>query len=297
MDPSHQWQQPPQGGSYGPSPVPPQSGPPYFGQPVSGQPVQGQPQQPYTTQSYPAQQYPPQQQYPAQQYPPQPYQAPQPYSGPPAQAYTGPPAQSYSAPPARRNRWFAALVIAAVLLVVMAVSVVVVALTRDSGDQAAPGGTGSASPAGPVDSCLVGKWKQTSYQKSVELADTDVGTREKLGTIKMNGGGKVWTINADGSAIEDDSKTVYSGKDAGRTVTATFSGTTTWTLKTTPDLQIQFAGKESDAVVVISVDGADKGRIELEPNTDPAKYTCTGDIWRTTSLSDPDSFSRYDRVK
>jgi hypothetical protein len=188
-------------------------------------------------------------------------------------------------------------VISAVLLVVMAIAVVVVATNRDTDPSPQAGASASGSPTGPVDQCLVGTWKQTSYQRNVVLGDTDIGTRESLGTIKMTGSGKQWTINAGGSATEDDSQTVYSGKTAdGRTVLATFSGKTEWTLKTVGG-QIEYAGKESSAVVVISVNGADKGRIELEPNLDPTKYTCTGDIWRTTNADDPAAFSRYDRVK
>ncbi|MET7403625.1 hypothetical protein ABZS66_60160 [Dactylosporangium sp. NPDC005572] len=286
MDPQHHWQQPQdQTGAYGPPPG-----------------------QPYPPQQHPPQQYP-QQHYPPQQ-PQQPYSAVpynQPYSAPPQQQYQHPgpyqPPTQYQPPapvaPPKRNRWFAALVISAVLLVIMAVAVVVVATTRgnDNETPAAGDGTTSSSPKGPVDACLVGKWKQTGYQKQVVLGDTDVGTRESLGTIKMTGGGKQWTINADGSAIEDDAKTVYSGKTPdGRTVTATFSGSTEWTLKTDGN-QLSYAGKESTASVVISVNGASKGRIDLEPNTDPVKYTCTGDVWRTTSNSDPDAFGRFDRVK
>ncbi|GAA0743071.1 hypothetical protein Drose_11065 [Dactylosporangium roseum] len=302
MDPQHQWQQPDQTGPYGPQ-----------GQPPAPQYPPQQPQQ-----QYPQPQYP-QQQYSAQPYANQPYSAlpysSQPHSAPPhtgqphtGQPYSGQPypPQPYSGPPPRatpfeqrpkRNRWFAALVISAVLLVVMAIAVVVVATTRDHGGDPQAGGGASQSPSGPVDACLVGRWKQTSYQRNVVLGDTDVGKRENLGTIKMNGGGKQWTINADGSATEDDSKTVYSGKTTdGRTVTASFSGQTTWAVKTV-DTQLQYAGKESNVVVTISVDGTDKGRIELEPNTDPVKYTCTGDIWRITKIDDPDAFSRYDRVK
>ncbi|MFG2039384.1 lipocalin family protein [Dactylosporangium sp. NPDC048998] len=305
MDP-RQWQQPDPTAGYGQTPpggYPPQ--PPQY-------PPQQPPQPQYPQPQYPPQQYPqaqppqqpPQPQYPQPQYPPrqpvaQPYSAmpyaTQPYSAPPAYqqppmspAQSGPPA-----PPGRRNRWFAALVISSVLLVVLVVAIVVVSLNRKPDATGGPQAT--SSQTGPVEQCLVGKWKQTSYQHYVDLSTTDVGKREKLGKIKFTGGGKIWEIRADGNAVEDDTKTVYSGKtDDGRTVNASWAGRTEWKVST-KDGVLSFAGGEATTVVTISVDGSEKGRIELQPNLDPTPYTCNGDIWRTSGKDSADDFARYDR--
>jgi hypothetical protein len=299
VDPSRQWQQPDPSGGYPPQPP--------YGQPQPQYPPQ-QPQYPAQQPQYPPQQYPQQQpQYPPQpqpqpQYPQQPYSAvpyaSQQYSAPPAayQPASAPPVQSGPPAPPGRNRWFAVLVISSVLLVVLVVAIVVVALNRKPDNTAGPQPTPSA--AGPVDPCLVGKWKQTNYQKFVELSDTDVGKREKLGKIKFTGGGKKWEIRADGSAVEDDTATVYTGKtDDNRPVNATWEGRSEWKV-TTKDGVMSFAGGESTTTVTISVNGAPKGRIELQPNLDPIPYTCTGDIWRTAGRDgSPDDFARYDREK
>ncbi|WP_433218101.1 hypothetical protein ACQP00_11555 [Dactylosporangium sp. CS-047395] len=293
MDPSSQWQQPDPNSGYGQQP--PQGGYPQYPQ----QPPQ-YPQQPP--------QYP--QQQPAQPYSAAPY-ATQPYSAPPAyqqpqyqqpQYQQQPPAYQTSAPPlqdgsGRRNRFFPALIISSVLLVIVVVAIVVVALNRGSDTPSSPQ-AGASTQSGPVDKCLVGKWKQTTYQKLVDLTGTDTATRANITKpIKMTGGGKLWEIKADGEAIEDDTNTVYNGKtDDGRTVTATWAGRTEWKM-TTKDGQISYAGGEATTVVTISVDGVDKGRIELEPNLDDTKYTCNGDIWRTSSKDNDDDFSRYDRQK
>ncbi|WP_433615115.1 lipocalin family protein [Dactylosporangium sp. CA-139114] len=299
MDPSRQWQQPDQSGNYPPQPPygPPQPQPPY-----------GQPQP--APQQYPPQ-YPvqPPPQYPQYQQPQQP-QAAQPYSAVPyaSQQYSAPPA--YQQPPAyqtsgpampggdgsgRRSRFFPALILSSVLLVVVVVAIVVVSLNRKPDTPATP--QAGASQSGPIDKCLVGKWKQTSYQKVVDLTGTDTAKRGNLTTVKMNGGGKIWEIKDDGNAIEDDTSTSYSGKtDDGRTVTATWAGRTEWKL-TTKDGVISYAGGEATTVVTISVDGTEAGKIQLEPNLDPANYTCNGDIWRTSSKDNPDDFSRYDRQK
>ncbi|GAA3244911.1 hypothetical protein ACFO1B_38020 [Dactylosporangium siamense] len=309
MDPSQQWPYPQQG----------QPGPQY---PQQGQPgPQYPPQQPgpqYPPQQPAPQQYPPQQPAP-QQYPPQ-YQPPQqpnygnqpysaapyniapnsaaPYSGPPANAYQPPATGMLPVPPPSRSKLPMVVISAVVLLAVLAVSIVVVALSKDKkADPVAGPSTAPASQAGPVDSCLVGKWNQTGFQKTVDFAGTDIEKREGIGKVKMVGAGKVWTINADGSAIEDDTKFVYSGKDdKGRTITGTFQGTAEWQVKTV-GRTIEYAGKESDAAVVFTVDGRKAGTITLEPNLDPVNYTCVGDVWRTTPPTEPDTFARYDRVK
>lgn len=311
MDPSQQWQHPQQGQ---PGPQYPQQGQPAPQYPQQGQPgpqypqypVQGQPPQQYPVPGPPPQQYPPQYQpqqpaYPNQPYSAQPYNiAPNssvPYSGPPATPYAVPTSGGAPAPRSRSNRLLPMLVTAAVLLTVMAVAVVVVALNKSKKDPVAGPDTAPTSYAGPVDPCLVGTWNQTSYQKLVDLTGTDVDKREGIGKVKMTGAGKRWTIKADGSAVEDDAKTVYAGKDdKGRSINATFSGNTDWAIKTV-GRTIEYAGKESSASVVISVDGRQAGTINLEPNLDPNNYTCAGDVWRTSNTDDPDSFSRFDRVK
>lgn len=279
MDPSQQWPHPQQGQ---PGPQYPQQGQPQYPQyPQQGQPVPPQ---------YPQQQPPA---YPNQPYSAQPYAiAPNsaaPYSGPPANPYAQP--GPYTPPPRSRNRLVPVLIAGGVVVVVLVVAIVVVALGR--GDKSDPGAgpavATASSYAGPVDPCLVGTWNQTSYQKVVDLTGTDVDKREGIG--------KKWTVKADGSAVEDDAKTVYSGNDdKGRKIDATFSGTTDWALKTV-GRTIEFAGKESTSSVVISVDGRKAGTINLEPNLDPTNYTCVGDVWRTSGTSDPDSFARYDKVK
>ncbi|MFF5231481.1 hypothetical protein [Dactylosporangium sp. NPDC000521] len=294
MDPSQQWQHPQQG-----QPQYPQPGPQY---PSQGQPQYPPPQYPQHTTQFPQQ--PQQQQFPQQQYPNQPYSA-QPYNIAPNSAapYSGPPANPYAPqtplpapPPPSRGRLVPILAILGGLVVVLVVAIVVVALNRSKQPAAGPA-TPSASPSGPVDACLVGKWNQTNFQKVVDFAGTDIDKRETIGKVKMVGAGKVWTINADGSAIEDNAKFAYSGKDdQGRTITATFSGTAEWQLKTV-GRTIEYAGKESDAALVVTVDGRKAGTITLEPNLDPVNYTCVGDVFRTTPPGEPDTFSRYDRVK
>jgi hypothetical protein len=292
------------------------SGPPYQGQPYPGQlpsqPYPGQPANPaYQHPQHPAPGQPapyqapgrpaPYQPPPQPQYPPPGYQQPSPYGSPttamPATSMaTTSMAATSTAPKKRSGGAPIALIVGVGALIVVVVAIVAVTALRSGGSGKNNTSVAAGSPSdGKIDKCLVGKWTQTDYQKNVPLADTEVGKREKLGTIKFAGRGKTWTIQEDGSATEDDSKTVYTGKtDDGHIVTATYEGTTTWKL-TTGDRKIYYAGIKSDAVITIAVDGRDAGRIRLEPNTDPVNYTCVNDVWRTTNPADLDSWNTYER--
>jgi hypothetical protein len=207
-----------------------------------------------------------------------------------------PASQPHPVPPGspRSGYWGVALIASIAVLFVLVVAIVVVVGLRDR-DGAEPGGSPSTS-AGPVDACLVGSWRQKDYQRDVVLADTDVGKRENLGTVRMTGSGKKWVVSADGSAEENDDETRYSGRTAdGRTVDAVFSGSTSWTLRSETGKLI-YAGIDSTAQIKIQVDGVQKGLINLEPNQDPQTYSCTGNVWRTSSSAGSSSFSTYERL-
>src|SRR5690242_9637684 len=169
-DPSQQWHtgQP----NYGPptGAQPPQRGGPYAGQ-TSGVPYPGQPSAP----PYPGQPSAPPYQGPPYQGPP--YQGP-PYQGQPYQGpqYPGQPATTaIPVAPKKRGGAPVALIVGIGALVIVVVAIVAVTALR-SGSKNANNPIAAASPTdGKIDKCLVGKWKQTDYQKNVPLADTDVG--------------------------------------------------------------------------------------------------------------------------
>jgi hypothetical protein len=220
---------------------------------------------------------------PPQHPPVQPHAAPSPHYPPP------PPA------PPKRGGWIVALIASCALLAVLVVAIIVVTAVRRSVDERPAAGGASTTPAGPVDTCLVGRWTLTEYQSDIPLNDTDLGKRANLGTVRFSGSGRKWTINADGSAKEDNSATVFAGRASdGRKVEAVFSGTAAWALKTAEG-KIHYSGGESTSSVTIKVDGTVAGRIDLQPNQDPRPYTCVGDIWRMTTPGDPNAFATYRR--
>ncbi|WP_426505230.1 hypothetical protein ACPPVO_46585 [Dactylosporangium sp. McL0621] len=249
------------------------------------------------------------------QYPPQPYSAPpqQPYQAPP-QPYSAPPQQHYQpayapAPPPvppRRNSGLIALIASLAVLAVVAIAVVVVVVVRK--DDPAPQGQGpaattAAAPSagrtdaqvGPVDSCLVGNWKQTQYSALFDLSSVTVGGK-KMGETKLSGGGRTWKISVDGKGTEDWSGARYTGRtDDGHDVEATFTGKNEWDLKTA-NHEILFTSTGSTVTITVDVDGKQALNNTVEPHNNPQPYECGKNSWTAKSLTDPNANTVYDRV-
>lgn len=270
-----------------------------------------QPGQPYERYEGP----PTGQEYTGQYNPEPPYSA-QPYSGLPQQSY---PAQPYSAPPQpfhepgypqpqppvppRHNSGLIALIASLGVLAVVAVAIVVVTVVRRSDDQPSAGPTTTTSgaattapaPVGPVDSCLVGNWKQTTYSSPFDLSSITLDGK-KMGEVNLSGSGRTWKITVDGKGTEDWSKAQYTGRTAdGHNVTATFTGKNEWTLKTANN-QILFTSTGSDVFITITVDGKQQLNQSVKPFNNPLPYECSTNSWTAKSLTDPDANTIYQRA-
>ncbi|WP_433206768.1 hypothetical protein ACQP00_40115 [Dactylosporangium sp. CS-047395] len=247
-------------------------------------------------------QYPPQQPYSAVPYA-QPYSAPpqqQPYQQP---AYQ--PAPFQPPPPPRRSSGLIALIASLAVLAVVAVAVVVVVVVRGKGDEppvASVPATTAASPAatanaqvGPVDSCLIGNWKQSQYSALFDLSDVTIGGKP-LGQVNLSGGGRTWKITVDGKGVEDFSQTKYSGQTAdGHKVDATFTGANQWELKTA-NHEILFTSTGSDVQMTVAVDGKATAPEKVEPHNNPQPYECGSNQWTAKSLTDANAGTVYKRV-
>ncbi|GAA1035104.1 hypothetical protein GCM10009557_41790 [Virgisporangium ochraceum] len=251
------------------------------------------------------------------QYDPQP---PYPYAGPPHQPYSAQPYnQPYSAPPQpfrepgypqpqppappRFNSGLIALLASLGVLAVVAVAVVMVTVVRSGDDQPSAGpaptasGAATTAPAqvGPVDPCLVGNWKQTTYSSPFDLSKITLDGK-KMGEVKLSGSGRTWKITVDGKGTEDWSKAQYTGRTAdGHNVVATFTGTNEWTLKTANN-QILFTSTGSDVVITITVDGKQQLNESVKPFNNPLPYECSSNSWTAKSLTDPDANTIYQRT-
>lgn len=273
-----------------------QPGQPYeqYEVPPAGQEYTGQynPQPPYSAQPYSG---PPQQ----QPYSAQPYN--QPYSTPPQPFYE--PGYPQPPMPPRHNSGLIALIASLGVLAVVAVAIVIVAVVRRSDDQPSAGPTTTTSgaattapaPVGPVDSCLVGNWKQTTYSSPFDLSSITLDGK-KMGEVNLSGSGRTWKITVDGKGTEDWSKAQYTGRTAdGHNVVATFTGKSEWTLKTANN-QILFTSTGSDVFITITVDGKQQLNDSVKPFNNPLPYECSKNSWTAKSLTDPDANTIYQRT-
>jgi hypothetical protein len=280
-----------------------QPGQPYehYEVPPAGQEYTGQynPQPPYSAQPYSG---PPQQPYPAQPYSAQPYN--QPYSAPPQPSYQPgyPQPQPQPPVPPRRNSALIALVASLGVLAVVAVAVVIVVMLRRGDEQPSAGpatttaaaATTAPAQVGPVDSCLVGNWKQTTYSSPFDLSSITLDGK-KMGEVNLSGGGRIWRIAVDGKATEDWTNARYTGKtNDGHNVEATFTGKNEWTLKTANN-QILFTSTGSNVFITVSVDGKVQLNDSVRPFNNPLPYECSKNSWTAKSLTDPTASTIYQR--
>ncbi|GGM73374.1 hypothetical protein ACFFX1_47410 [Dactylosporangium sucinum] len=200
-------------------------------------------------------------------------------------------------PPPRRNTVAVALIASLSLLVVLVVAIIVViAVRRGDGSTATPAASAPTTRSGPVDTCLIGNWRQSQYGATMDLSSVSDGKNKPLGTVRVTGSGRLWRITADGRATEDFTSTRYSGRtDDGRGVDLTFTGTNEWTLKT-QDGQLLFVSTGSTVELTITVDGKQAEKTRVEPHNNPQPYTCLPNSWKTQSLTDTTASAQYDRV-
>ena len=205
------------------------------------------------------------------------------------------PQPPYRAPDrSRRQTWIFALIASATLFVILVVAlIVVVAIRRNSNEVA--GGTppppaGSAPAA--VDTCLIGRWRQTSYRATFDFNDI-LGS---LGRVALSGAGREWTIRADGTGDENFDRAVYEGRsNDGRAVRMEFSGTAKWRVTTT-DGRMILLSVSSDVEQSLYVDNTLQRKAPVDPRANPSPYTCDGSGWSATSLTDSSAATRYERI-
>jgi heme/copper-type cytochrome/quinol oxidase subunit 2 len=205
-------------------------------------------------------------------------------------------------PPPRRNTrliaLIASLVVLVVVVVVVGIVVVVLAIRRnvDRNDaESTPASATAEAPAAPLDTCLVGNWKQTQYTATFDLSGVSAGGKA-LDAVKVSGAGRTWKIVADGTATEDFSQARYTGTTAdGRPVVLSFTGENDWTLKT-ENHRILFVSTGSTVEMVVSVNGKQAVKTNVQPQNNPQPYTCGPNAWTTTSPTDASASTTFTRV-
>jgi hypothetical protein len=237
----------------------------------------------------------------------------EPFSAPPHQQQ--PPYVPYQPmpqpppPPApRRNTRVLALIASLVVLAVVAVGIVVViAVRRSAGDKnvAQPGTAAASAPAaaatteaaqvGPIDMCLVGNWRLTSYSATFDLTEA-VADGKPVGKVKATGSGVEVVITADGDSTSDYTGVTYTGKTAdGRAVALVFSGGINQSLRTV-NHQLLYTAKTNTLVMSIRVDNKEIEKGSPATKANPQPYTCAPNSWTTTSLTEAEAAATYTRV-
>jgi hypothetical protein len=247
---------PPPADPYSAAPADPYSAAPYSAAPYSAEPYSAPPNQ--GQQGYQGYQQPYQQ--PQGQYG---YQDPNAYQAAPAQ-------------PTRRPSTVPLIVLSvvAVILVIGIVGVVVVRASKD--DPGGGGGTGGTTASG-IDKCVVGTWKVTSAREKVDIDGTLAEFTARGGTVELK---------SDGTGKYDYGNGVtYTGKMSGQNVAITFTGSVTFSFKTS-DGSFTFSNPSANGTATVKVNGTTTTSIPLDMDTKPAKYECGGNtLTQSTDLA------------
>jgi molecular chaperone DnaK len=178
-----------------------------------------------------------------------------------------------------------AAVVAAAVVLIAGVTYGAVALTSHGGNLAASGRThnnarltapGSSAPSSPgpnpsssLDSCLLGTWKQTLEQ----IPDTINGD-----PVAMSGGyGMIEIFSPDGAAtVEYGGGTTYTATVNGNLWSQVVTGTATYDY-TIQDGMLLSSDVNAHGTNNLYENGSYNNGGPLSLNTEPARFTCSGD--------------------
>jgi hypothetical protein len=175
------------------------------------------------------------------------------------------------------------------VLVLLVVAIVVVVVVKagakgDGGGNAA--GADRTVPAGQlVDACVVGDWEEISHDEGAPI--------EQIGEVRFTGHGAKLRMKADGTGVTDYGNGVtYTGSgtlaSSGQTVTISLkvSGTINFEYRTNNGA-MSFTNVQAHGSAVATVNGQEVGSQPLDGDSNPANYTCDGDVMKqTNSVSD-----------
>lgn len=177
--------------------------------------------------------------------------------------------QPYAPPPDPRPRrpWLASLVALSVLLVLLVAAIVVVAVDKYGGRSVA-GPPPSGGPPG-IDPCVVGNWRVTSHEETVDIED--------YGPVTFHGEGTRLRLDEDGRGITDyGSGTRFTGLVNGSTIELTLIGTVEFRYQAANG-QVSFADVTPKGTAMVRVNGSEPSPTPLRATHDPAMYTCHAD--------------------
>jgi hypothetical protein len=251
------------------SPVDPFSAAPYPADPYSAPPHQGQ--QPYQGQSYE-----------------QPYQGYQQHQAPPQYGYQDPNAYQAAPMPAPRRPSTVPLIVLSVIAVILVIGIVGVVVVRADGSGDNGNGNGNnangnnangntGTNAAGIDKCVIGTWRITSAKEKVELEGSLTEFTARGGTVELKSDGT--------GKIDYGSGVTYTGTVSGQSVNITFTGSVTYSFKTS-DGSFTFSNVSPNGTATVKINGVTTTTIPLDMDTKPSKYECSGDtMTQSTDLA------------
>jgi hypothetical protein len=259
----------PGGGTvYGaPSSAPPSSGAPYSGPPQYGAPYGGPTSgAPYATPTS---------------------GAPYPNYGAPTSGAPYP--ATYGAPPTptrTRPSFLVPLLALSATLVVLVVAIVVVVVVKSKGDNGGAGGgtttTTTPTAASLVDTCVVGDWDETSHNEQTPIDGF-------VGKVTFTGSGALLHLKADGTGSYEYNGATYTGNGERAADNQTYEiklkidGKITFDYRT-DNKTFSFSNMKATGSAVGFLNGQPlPGNQPLEPDTNPASYTCDGSNMKHTN--------------
>jgi hypothetical protein len=182
---------------------------------------------------------------------------------------------TYGAPqsPSKSRSFVVPLVALSGVLAILVVAIVVVVIVRSGGkkDHTAgpPTGGPAASASSNIDQCVIGTWEVTSYAEDVAVED--------VGKVHVTGKGGTVKFRSNGTGVTDyGSGTTFNATLQGHAVVLVATGTITYSYGTSNG-SIAYSDVKASGTETVSVDGVQATSQALEGDSDPARYTCTGD--------------------
>ncbi|GAB3141339.1 hypothetical protein GCM10027290_13920 [Micromonospora sonneratiae] len=130
----------------------------------------------------------------------------------------------------------------------------------------------TAPPVDPLhDPCVIGVWRETSYQSDAEIDGTDV---------RLGGGSAIQHFRADGTiAVEYGKGVTRKGKAGGRTFEVVMSGRLTFNWQSDKG-QLLYSNAKASGQIVWKINGRRYSSRGLAGSLKPERYTCAGDLMR-----------------
>jgi hypothetical protein len=178
-------------------------------------------------------------------------------------------------PPNRARPFVVPLVALSITLVVLVVAIVVVVVVRDGGTDpvtapSSPPATPSSTGNPDVDPCVVGRWVVSQHREVVPV--------DNVGRVTFTGGrDSTLDLAADGSGVMSyPTGTSYEGSANGKTIKLEIAGDVEFEY-VARDGTMSLKNLQADATAKAFVDGDLVGTDQLDPDDDPANYSCLND--------------------